>query len=133
MNVPGHFRIGTGQGAIQITAATDNAIEQAVELYRGTKHTLMPAIFPWRAVAKTHGGWVPVVTQQGLEHPVSHRYRQLYGLAYEQVAHGHQFKPQHRHAGVFFNLQDQPLIVQIKKFLKRFQGRAQGWLAPQQC
>ncbi|MNY24700.1 hypothetical protein D3C86_1584330 [compost metagenome] len=54
MNVVGHFRIGTGQGAIEITGAADNAVQQTVELYRSAKHSLMSAIVSRSAVAQTH-------------------------------------------------------------------------------
>ncbi|MNE22111.1 hypothetical protein D3C80_1153000 [compost metagenome] len=76
--VAGHFRIGTGQGAVEIAGAADDAVHQAVELYRCTEQTLMPAIVQRVAVTETDRGWMPMVAEQSLEHSVGHRYRQLY-------------------------------------------------------
>ncbi|MNR06231.1 hypothetical protein D3C85_1222940 [compost metagenome] len=53
INVAGHFRIRTGQGPVEVAAAADDAIHQAVELQRSPEHTMVAAVVPWGAMAET--------------------------------------------------------------------------------
>ncbi|MNY59767.1 hypothetical protein D3C86_1962460 [compost metagenome] len=60
-----------------------------------------------------------MVAQQGFEQSIGNRYRQLHRLAHRQLADGDQLQPQHHHAATLLDIQDQPLIVQVKKLLER--------------
>ncbi|MNR48415.1 hypothetical protein D3C85_1676530 [compost metagenome] len=53
MNVASHFRIGTGQDLVEVAAAADDAVHQAVELDRGTEHATVPAVVQRSGVAET--------------------------------------------------------------------------------
>ncbi|MNC70778.1 hypothetical protein D3C75_1216260 [compost metagenome] len=71
---------------------------------------------------------MPVVTQQGFQQAVSHRYRKLHRLAHRQVAHRDLLHAQNHHAATFLDIQYQPLIVQVKEIAERFQCRTDSRL-----